>query len=215
MLLMTQLKADTPIPVVWLWMFIAGLGVGPTFAVFTLVVQNAVPFQYLGVATSNLTFFRQIGGSVALAIVGTVFATEFQQQLIPTVSAKLTAAGAPPQLLQGFQAGGGGFDPSQLTGTGDLGQVLLNSVPAAFRPVVQPFIGDIVAGVHEAFSLAVSQTFWIGVVGAVIAVAAALGMKELALRQQSGAQAKAEGEARADAAAASADGTRSALPTTD
>jgi EmrB/QacA subfamily drug resistance transporter len=45
MLLMTQLRADTPVPVVWLWMFIAGLGVGPTFAVFTLVVQNAVPFQ--------------------------------------------------------------------------------------------------------------------------------------------------------------------------
>src|SRR6476661_1590411 len=50
MALMTQLKADTPIPVVWFWMFIAGLGVGPTFAVFTLVVQNAVPFQFLGVA---------------------------------------------------------------------------------------------------------------------------------------------------------------------
>jgi EmrB/QacA subfamily drug resistance transporter len=58
MLLMTQLTAETPIPVVWLWMFIAGLGVGPTFAVFTLIVQNAVPFHMLGVATSNLTFFR-------------------------------------------------------------------------------------------------------------------------------------------------------------
>ena len=28
-LLMTQLTKDTPVPVVWLWMFIAGLGVGP------------------------------------------------------------------------------------------------------------------------------------------------------------------------------------------
>src|SRR4030095_16691338 len=63
--LMTQLRADTPVPMVWLWMFIAGLGVGPTFSVFTLVVQNAVPFQYLGVATSDLTFFRQIGGGGA------------------------------------------------------------------------------------------------------------------------------------------------------
>ena len=50
-LLMTQLTADTPVPVVWLWMFIAGLGVGPTFSVFTIVIQNAVPFQQLGVAT--------------------------------------------------------------------------------------------------------------------------------------------------------------------
>ena len=70
LLLMTQLTAETPLPVVWFWMFLAGLGVGPTFSVFTIVVQNAVPFSVLGVATSNLTFFRQIGGSVALAIVG-------------------------------------------------------------------------------------------------------------------------------------------------
>ena len=70
---MTQLTKDTPVPIVWLWMFIAGLGVGPTFSVFTIVIQNAVPFRQLGVATSNLTFFRQIGGTIALAFVGTIF----------------------------------------------------------------------------------------------------------------------------------------------
>ena len=32
-------------PVVWLWMFLAGLGVGPTFSVLTIVIQNAVPFR--------------------------------------------------------------------------------------------------------------------------------------------------------------------------
>ena len=42
-LLMTQLTKDTPLPIVWSWMFLAGLGVGPTFSVFTIVIQNAVP----------------------------------------------------------------------------------------------------------------------------------------------------------------------------
>ena len=69
-----------PGAVVWLWMFIAGLGVGPTFSVFTIVIQNAVPFRQLGVATSNLTFFRQIGGTIALAFVGTIFGSTFQEQ---------------------------------------------------------------------------------------------------------------------------------------
>ena len=41
--LLSNLRADTPIPLLWLWMFVAGLGVGPTFAVFTLIVQNSVP----------------------------------------------------------------------------------------------------------------------------------------------------------------------------
>jgi hypothetical protein len=73
-------------------------------------------------------------------------------------------------------------------------------------------VAKFVSSVLSAFSLAVAQTFWIGVVGAVLAVVAAIGMKELALRQQTGAQAKAE--AKADAAAA-ADGGRPAIPAAD
>ena len=60
-------------PVLWGWMFVTGLGVGPTFAVFTLIVQNGVPVERLGTATSNLTFFQQVGGTVGLAITGTIF----------------------------------------------------------------------------------------------------------------------------------------------
>ena len=125
--LMTQLRADTPVPVVWIWMFIAGLGVGPTFAVFTLVVQNAVPFQYLGVATSNLTFFRQIGGTVALAIVGTIFGTKFAAADRPVDDRRRGPTAARRRSSRpGVQSGA--VDLSQLTGTGDLGQTILATV---------------------------------------------------------------------------------------
>ena len=56
-------------------MFVAGLGVGPTFAVFTIIVQNAVPFNELGVATSDLTLFRQIGATLGLTLAFTLFRT--------------------------------------------------------------------------------------------------------------------------------------------
>jgi EmrB/QacA subfamily drug resistance transporter len=202
--LMTQLRADTPIPMVWLWMFIAGLGVGPTFAVFTLVVQNAVPFHYLGVATSNLTFFRQIGGSVALAIVGTVFGTAFQNQIGPS----MLNAGVPGQLVDGFQQGvsSGQVDLNRLTGTGDLGQTILASA-GPLADVIRPFITNIVEGIHEAFSLAVASTFWIGVGAALLAAIAAVGMQELTLRQHAT-------EAQANAAAR-AEGQRPAVPAAD
>ena len=177
-LLMTQLTKDTPLPIVWAWMFLAGLGVGPTFSVFTIVIQNAVPFRQLGVATSNLTFFRQIGGSVALAFVGTIFATTFQEDLIP----QMTAAGVPAPVLAGFGQGGAGFDTNQLTGVGDLGSAVLALVPAQFQDAVRPAIPAIVEGIHGAFSLAVAQTFWLGVLGSVIAVFAAVAIKELPLR---------------------------------
>jgi MFS family permease len=179
-LLMTQLTKDTPLPIVWLWMFIAGLGVGPTFSVFTIVIQNAVPFRQLGVATSNLTFFRQIGGTIALALVGTIFGTTFKDQLIPQMS----AAGVPAQVLAGFgqASGGGGFDLNSLTGVGDMGAAILASVPAQFQELIKPVIPAMVEGIHGAFSLAVAQTFYLGVVGAIIAAVAAVAIKEIPLR---------------------------------
>src|SRR4051812_15035151 len=179
--LMTQLTADTPLPVVWGWMFLSGLGVGPTFAVFTIIVQNAVPFQMLGVATSNLTFFRQIGGSVALAIVGTIFGTEFQRQLGP----QLGAAGVPQQVVAGFgqAVSSGSIDTNKLTGTGDLGHTILISLPQQAQAAVAPFIPNIVNGIHQAFSLGVAQTFWVGVVAAAIAALSAAAMREIPLRK--------------------------------
>ncbi|HEY8636218.1 MAG TPA: MDR family MFS transporter [Candidatus Limnocylindrales bacterium] len=178
--LMTQLTKDTPVPVVWLWMFIAGLGVGTTFSVPTIVIQNAVPFKQLGVATSNLTFFRQIGGTIALAFVGTIFATSFQDNLVPQMS----AAGVPQPVVDGFTqaSSSGSFDFSSLTGVGDLGAAILAAIPAQAQAVVQPFIGAMVEGVHGAFSLATAQTFWLGVIGSIVALAAAVAIKEIPLR---------------------------------
>ncbi len=192
--LMTGLTKDTPVPQVWLWMFIAGLGVGPTFSVPTIVIQNAVPFRQLGVATSNLTFFRQIGGTIALAFVGTIFGTTFAEQLGPQV----VAAGVPPQAVAAFSQSGGGFDLSQLTGVGDLAAILASKLP----PEAQPLIPNIIEGIHGAFSLATAQTFWLGVFGSIVAVVAAVAIKEIPLRTSN--EQPVYGEAPAGASAATA-----------
>ena len=207
-LLMTQLTSDTPVPVVWLWMFIAGLGVGPTFSVPTIVIQNAVPFRQLGVATSNLTFFRQIGGTISLAFVGTIFATSFQDNLVP----QMTAAGVPQPVLDGFTqaSSSGSFDFSALTGVGDQGAALLKAIPPQFQAAVQPFIGAMVEGIHGAFSLATAQTFWLGVVGAIVALVAAVAIKEIPLRTSNDAPVPTQAVA---GSAASPSGTPDAVAT--
>ncbi len=187
--LMTQLSATTPLPVLWFWMFVAGVGVGPTLTVFTIIVQNAVPFHELGVATSSLTFFRQIGGTIALAISGTVFETAFNDQLVP----KMGAAGVPPQIVTGIQQamGTGRFDLNQVAGVGlDLGKAILAALPAAAQAVVAPFVSNIVTGIYEAFSAAVAQTFYIGIVAAAIAAVVAATMHEHPLRTTLGAEEK-------------------------
>ncbi len=188
LLLMTQLDADTPPQMLWVWQFIAGLGIGPTMAVFTIIVQNSVPWQMLGVATSNLAFFRQIGGTVGLAIAGTIFGSTLQLQAPRQVAAALGRAGAPPEIGEqlGSAALGGTFTLDDLSAVGDMGARMLESIRAQageqVAALVEPFLPAIVAGVHEAFSMAIANTMWISAGAAMVAAVATLALREAPLR---------------------------------
>lgn len=181
--LMTGLRADTDVTTVWTWMLLAGIGIGPSFAIFTIVVQSAVEGRILGAATSALTFFRQVGGSVGLALAGAIFGSSLGAE----VPRQLTANGVPLPLVDGFAAAGGSFD-GELTGVGvDLGTQILGAVPAGQRPMVEPFIGQIVDAIHQAFSIAIANALWLGLVGALAStVIIALFVPELTLRHTPG-----------------------------
>jgi EmrB/QacA subfamily drug resistance transporter len=172
--LLTNIRADTDRPLLWLWMAIAGLGIGPSFAVFTLIVQNSVSPDRIGAATSSLTFFQQIGGTVGLTLASTVLAG----RLATEIPARLLAAGVPQQFVDQFSTG----PRIDLTGTGDLGQRILASVPDAAKAFVQPLIPNIVRAIHEAFAIAIAQTFWIGIVGALIAAVLMVFLREEPMR---------------------------------
>jgi EmrB/QacA subfamily drug resistance transporter len=184
MLLMTNIRTDTPAPVLWVWQFVAGVGIGPTMAVFTIVIQNAVPWQKLGVATSNMTFFRQVGGTVGLALAGTIFGSAIRTQAPAQITNQLQAAGVPAAQIQQFssQISFSGAQFSQLTGVGDIGPTILQQVPAQFRSFVEPLIPSIVRGIHDAFSLAIGDTMWLAVAAAVAATIATLALHEVPLR---------------------------------
>ena len=102
--LLTNLRADTELPILWLWMVIAGIGVGPSFALFAALVQNSVEPRQIGSATASLTFFQQIGGTIGLTIAGTLLADSLTKEL----PGQLLANGVPQQFVDQFQAAGGG-----------------------------------------------------------------------------------------------------------
>ena len=174
LLLLTNLRADTDRPILWLWMVLTGLGIGPSFAVFTLIVQNAVSPDRVGVATSNLTFFQQIGGTIGLTISGTVFAG----RLTDEIPRQMLAAGVPQPFVEQF-AGGQTVD---VTGVGDLGQRILASVPPGAQATVQPLIPGIVNAIYEAFSLAIATTFWVGIVAALVGAVLVIFLVEVPMR---------------------------------
>lgn len=162
--LLTGLRAETNRPLVWLWMAITGLGIGPSLAVFTLIVQNAVPVNELGVGTSSITLFQQVGGTVGLAITGSLFGSA----LLEEMPRQIAAQGVPPDLAARF-AQGGGAALNNLSGVGDLGAAILASVPPEAHDRVAPLIPAIVAGIHQAFSIATSATFTVGIASALAA----------------------------------------------
>ena len=51
-----------------------GTGLGLIFPMTTTVVQNAVPRDLMGTATASSVMFRQIGGSMSVAVFGAIFA---------------------------------------------------------------------------------------------------------------------------------------------
>ncbi|CAN7225662.1 MDR family MFS transporter [Knoellia sp. LjRoot47] len=63
---------DTPLWQTMIVMVFFGLGLGFNFQPLTLAVQNAVPPQQIGVATSTATFTRQIGGTIGTAVFLTI-----------------------------------------------------------------------------------------------------------------------------------------------
>ncbi|MDP9272676.1 MAG: hypothetical protein M3O93_03960, partial [Chloroflexota bacterium] len=146
-----------------------GIGIGPTFAVFTLVVQNVVPVRDLGVGTSSITLFQQVGGTVGLAITGSIFGSV----LLEEMPRQIAAAGVPPQFADQF-AQGGASTLNNLAGVGDLGASILAQVPAALRAQVEPLVPAIVKGIHEAFSIATAATFVVGIATALLAAVVVL-----------------------------------------
>jgi MFS family permease len=173
--LMTNLRATTDRPVLWLWMVLAGLGIGPSLAVFTLIVQNAVSGNRIGAATSSLTFFQQIGGTVGLTLGGTLFA----DRLLPEIPTQLVAAGVPAELVAGFSPSNPAFASLDLAGTGDLATKLAAVLPAP----IQPLIPNIVLGIHQAISIAITSTFWIGIAGAIVAAVLVAFLHEVPMRE--------------------------------
>ncbi|WP_327367196.1 MFS transporter [Streptomyces sp. NBC_01217] len=100
-----------------IYFFVFGAGLGLVMQVLVLVVQNAVTYQDLGVATSGATFFRSIGASFGVAIFGTIFT----HRLTDKLAAALDGRTMPP----GVSAEGLAADPRAI-----------GQLPPALRPSV-------------------------------------------------------------------------------
>jgi EmrB/QacA subfamily drug resistance transporter len=165
------------------FMVLLGLGLGFNFQPVILAVQNAVNPREMGVATSSVTFFRQMGGTIGVAvflsILFTRLATEIPKQIIAAAQASPAAA----QQAQQLQQAGASTVLSDTTG--------IHAYPA----LVEPF--------NVGFSNVISLVFLVAAAVVAIGFFVLWFLPEVPLRNQSGIQAQQEAAA-GEAAAANA-----------
>jgi predicted MFS family arabinose efflux permease len=139
MLLLTQLGVTTSLFMTGLFFAVLGIGMGFLMNATTIIVQNSVDPQDMGVASSSRTFFQQIGGSIGVSIFGVVFARRLSEDLATRVpGVRLSASG-------------GQFNP-----------VTVNLLPAAIRHDVFISISHAIQGVFIWVTPAAAAVFLLG-----------------------------------------------------
>ncbi|MDO8472703.1 MAG: MDR family MFS transporter [Dehalococcoidia bacterium] len=174
MALLSRMNLDTSYAraifnIVWV-----GIGLGVTMPLYMIAVQNTVPYEQLGAASSTVPFVRSIGSTVGLAIFGGVLTNRFASEFSARVPEAVKAV-VPPETL------------SSLTSSA---QALLNpnaqsGIKAAFDkmgPQGVTLYQQTVKALQEALAAALSEVFLICAGVIVIAFIANWFIKEIPLR---------------------------------
>ena len=174
-------------------MVLLGIGLGPLILLFTLAIQNAVPPHEIGVATAAATFFRQMGSTIGIAIVGTVFATSFATNRQAEMSAVMRDVPAQfqarfaqgPQEQSGEGGGRAMFDAAAIEAKIDK---LLDAdhAPKIAYDNVHATVERMDVAFKRAFTDAIIDVFWLALVIAALGLAITLFLPALPLRKTLG-----------------------------
>jgi EmrB/QacA subfamily drug resistance transporter len=135
--LMATLRYDTPFPLVAVYMFVLGAGLGMVMQNLTLIVQNDTAPQQLGAASSNVNFFRTIAGTIGVTVMGSLLST--------SVATYMTDA------LKGFTpTTPDEIDALQHLASGDVPKV--GQLPDTIRAIVESAYGH---GIADSFIIAI------------------------------------------------------------
>jgi EmrB/QacA subfamily drug resistance transporter len=85
--LLGSIDADTPLVVVGLFMALVGIGLGSTMQNLVLAVQNNTKLEDMGAASSVVAFFRSLGGSIGVSVLGAVLSTQVADKVRSGLSA--------------------------------------------------------------------------------------------------------------------------------
>ncbi|MFG3687141.1 MDR family MFS transporter [Micromonospora sp. NPDC047740] len=118
--LLGTIDHETSLVLLGVAMFVVGTGVGMTMQNLVLAVQNTVALKDIGAASSSVAFFRSLGGTIGVSVLGAVLA----RRVTDRITHDLAAAGIPTN-------GGGGSS-----------SLNLSALPAPVEHIVRAAYGD-------------------------------------------------------------------------
>lgn len=147
---LSRVDGDTTHAYALISAIVMGFGLGTSFPLYTIAIQNGVPQQYLGIATSSAQFFRSVGGSIGLAVFGSYMVRQFKDGMQVNLPDEVSEA-VPYQLLDQITSNPNALlSPEGTRGlkatfaaTGESGIALGNHVFGAIRESLAGAIGDV------------------------------------------------------------------------
>lgn len=173
---MTIMVFMNNVPMAVLSMIVFGLGLGLGMPVFSLATQNAVSHTELGVVTASSQLFRNLGGTIGIAVMGTVMSNSLTKNL----KEALQSSSAPdftqidPKLAEQMLSFA---NPQAL-----MNKPLLEQTQASLPADVQPVFLQMIEGIRDALGQTLSSVFLTGTIVLVVAFVLVFFLKELPLR---------------------------------
>lgn len=169
--LLAQVIPSSPESEVVRDLVLIGIGIGATMPLYINAVQSALPREVTGVVTSQIQFWRNIGGTIGTAILGSLLA----QSLPARIGDALASAPIPPQARAALPQGNGNaqalFDPAQIAAT-----------RAALPPGFQGVFDQVLLLVRGALASALHDVFVYGAAVVAVAVVVSVFLSEVPLR---------------------------------
>lgn len=172
---LSRLGLDTPKVQISLTMVVLGFGFGLLMPTMSLVIQNAVDYRFLGVASSAGQFFRQMGTVLGTAVFGTILATTYHGAFTDKLpEADRTAL--PAAVVEAFQ------DPTLVRDKHAMQQLTEPVITAS--PTEGPrLIASAKNALREAMVVAIRRIFLAAVLVSIATLLFTIFLKELPLRR--------------------------------
>ncbi|WP_194816962.1 MDR family MFS transporter [Nocardia sp. XZ_19_385] len=181
------LTADSPLWLAMIFMACTGFGLGNLMQPLTLALQNALPPKDMGVSTASATFFRQIGGTLGVA----VFLSILFSQLTPNITDQMQSAAKDPAFQQAVVAGLNSSNPADVALSKGLAAHDTSAAADVLKDssIIQQLSPELARPFQVGFADSMSSVFLSATGIALIGLILVLFWKEVPLRSAGGIQA--------------------------